>query len=143
MREAVRASRRRRILLLSARFRRPVSDTELLARPRRSRERRRQKIHRAPERNQLLERQAPATSQVTCLRAPTRPEYLSKKLTPYPLPTKDGGVLRTIVTPVATCWQCRSAASCAPPGNTPGGYSWKKRGQQPSLRRATSRLAWT
>ena len=23
-------------------------------------------------------------------------EYLSKKLTPYPLPTKDGGVLRTI-----------------------------------------------
>jgi hypothetical protein len=24
------------------------------------------------------------------------PEYLSKKLTPYPLPTKDGGVLRTI-----------------------------------------------
>jgi hypothetical protein len=25
-----------------------------------------------------------------------RPEYLAKKLTPYPLPTKDGGVLRTI-----------------------------------------------
>jgi hypothetical protein len=24
------------------------------------------------------------------------PEYLSQKLTPYPLPTKDGGVLRTI-----------------------------------------------
>jgi hypothetical protein len=25
-----------------------------------------------------------------------RPEYLAQKLTPYPLPTKDGGVLRTI-----------------------------------------------
>ena len=25
-----------------------------------------------------------------------RPEYLAEKLTPYPLPTKDGGVLRTI-----------------------------------------------
>jgi hypothetical protein len=25
-----------------------------------------------------------------------RPEYLGQKLTPYPLPTKDGGVLRTI-----------------------------------------------
>jgi hypothetical protein len=25
-----------------------------------------------------------------------RPEYLVQKLTPYPLPTKDGGVLRTI-----------------------------------------------
>jgi hypothetical protein len=25
-----------------------------------------------------------------------RPEYLSQKLTPYPLPTLDGGVLRTI-----------------------------------------------
>jgi hypothetical protein len=25
-----------------------------------------------------------------------RPEYLAKNLTPYPLPTKDGGVLRTI-----------------------------------------------
>jgi hypothetical protein len=25
-----------------------------------------------------------------------RTEYLSEKLTPYPLPTKDGGVLRTI-----------------------------------------------
>jgi hypothetical protein len=24
------------------------------------------------------------------------PEYLAKQLTPYPLPTKDGGVLRTI-----------------------------------------------
>jgi hypothetical protein len=24
------------------------------------------------------------------------PEYLAEKLTPYPLPTKDGGVLRTI-----------------------------------------------
>ena len=24
------------------------------------------------------------------------PEYLAQKLTPYPLPTKDGGVLRTI-----------------------------------------------
>ena len=24
------------------------------------------------------------------------PEYLSRRLTPYPLPTKDGGVLRTI-----------------------------------------------
>ena len=25
-----------------------------------------------------------------------RPEYLAQKLTPYPLPTKDKGVLRTI-----------------------------------------------
>ena len=25
-----------------------------------------------------------------------RPEYLAQKLTPYPLPTKDGGVLRTL-----------------------------------------------
>jgi hypothetical protein len=25
-----------------------------------------------------------------------RPEYLSERLTPYPLPTKDAGVLRTI-----------------------------------------------
>jgi len=25
-----------------------------------------------------------------------RPEYLAQKLTPYPLPTKDGGVLRTV-----------------------------------------------
>ena len=25
-----------------------------------------------------------------------RPEYLSEKLTPYPLPTKDAGVLRTL-----------------------------------------------
>jgi hypothetical protein len=25
-----------------------------------------------------------------------RPEYLAQNLTPYPLPTKDGGVLRTI-----------------------------------------------
>jgi hypothetical protein len=25
-----------------------------------------------------------------------RPEHLAQKLTPYPLPTKDGGVLRTI-----------------------------------------------
>jgi hypothetical protein len=25
-----------------------------------------------------------------------RPEYLAQKLTPYPLPTKDGGVLRSI-----------------------------------------------
>ena len=24
------------------------------------------------------------------------PDYLSQKLTPYPLPTKDGGILRTI-----------------------------------------------
>ena len=24
------------------------------------------------------------------------PEYLSERLTPYPLPTKDGGVLRTV-----------------------------------------------
>ena len=24
------------------------------------------------------------------------PEYLAQKLTPYPLPTKDGGVLRTV-----------------------------------------------
>jgi hypothetical protein len=28
--------------------------------------------------------------------APNRPEYFSQNLTPYPLPTKDGGVLRTI-----------------------------------------------
>ena len=25
-----------------------------------------------------------------------RPEYLAQKLTPYPLPTKDGGTLRTV-----------------------------------------------
>jgi len=29
-----------------------------------------------------------------------RPEYLAQKLTPYPLSTKDGGVLRTINTPI-------------------------------------------
>jgi hypothetical protein len=29
-----------------------------------------------------------------------RPEYLAQKLTPYPLSTKDGGVLRTINTSI-------------------------------------------
>jgi hypothetical protein len=40
-------------------------------------------------------RQQPRQS-AGCAGVALRSEYLSYKLTPYPLPTKDGGVLRTI-----------------------------------------------
>jgi hypothetical protein len=56
-----------------------------------------------------------------------RPEYLGQKLTPYPLPTKDGGVLRTIgdaLTP--TSWRCRRSADYVLTGNTPVGYCCNK-----------------
>jgi hypothetical protein len=55
-----------------------------------------------------------------------RPEYLAKKLTPYPLPTKDGGVLRTIGDAHAYILALRRSASSAPAGSTPVGYFWKK-----------------
>jgi hypothetical protein len=40
-----------------------------------------------------------------------RPEYLAQKLTPYPLSTKDGGVLRTINTPIGYLLQQPSPAA--------------------------------
>ena len=60
-------------------------------------------------------------------------EYLSKKLTPYPLPTKDGGVLRTIDDARGYKLAMPKRRKLRAPWKTPGGYSWKKRVQQPSL----------
>jgi hypothetical protein len=53
-----------------------------------------------------------------------RPEYLAEKLTPYPLPTKDGGVLRTIGD--ARAYMLALPKKREQRGNTPVGYSCKK-----------------
>jgi hypothetical protein len=53
-------------------------------------------------------------------------EYLAQKLTPYPLPTKDGGVLRTIGDVRAYTQGTAEDPQAAPPlaarlSSTPGG----------------------
>jgi hypothetical protein len=70
-------------------------------------------------------------------------EYLSKKLTPYRLPTKDRGVLRTINDACGYMLAMPKRRKLGAPWKYPGGYSWKKRVQQPSLGRSTSRCRWT
>jgi hypothetical protein len=55
-----------------------------------------------------------------------RPEYLAQKLTPYPLPTKDGGVLRTIGDAHAYIMALPKKAGYVLTGNTPVGYCCNK-----------------
>jgi hypothetical protein len=55
-----------------------------------------------------------------------RSEYLFEKLTPYPLPTKDGGVLRTIGDARAYMVALPKNRENAPTGSTPLGYYCKK-----------------
>jgi len=38
----------------------------------------------------------PASDEHLTRRLPTSDEYLAQRLTPYPLPTKDSGLLRTV-----------------------------------------------
>ena len=52
-----------------------------------------------------------------------RPEYLAQKLTPYPLPTKDGGVLRTIGDAHAYMMALPKKRGDGLIGNTPVGCS--------------------
>ena len=52
-----------------------------------------------------------------------RPEYLAQKLTPYPLPTKDGGVLRTIGDAHAYMMALPKKRGLRALGNMPVSYS--------------------
>jgi hypothetical protein len=58
-------------------------------------------------------------------------EYLSKKLTPYRLPTKEGGVLRTINDACGYMVAMPKRRKLRAHSKYPGVYSWKKRLQQP------------
>jgi hypothetical protein len=58
------------------------------------------------------------------------PEYLAQRLTPYPLATKDGGVLHTIADARAYMLALPKTRSCAPTGNSPIGYFSKKLARQ-------------
>ena len=54
------------------------------------------------------------------------PNYLDERLTPYPPPTKDGGVLRTIGDARRTCSHCRRSANGVTTGKPPNGYSYRE-----------------
>jgi hypothetical protein len=70
-------------------------------------------------------------------------EYLAKQLAPYPLPTKDGGVLRTIGDARAYMWRCRRPAGYAVIGNELPSSFLRKLGWLRSAIRSTSRCSRT
>ena len=68
----------------------------------------------------------PASDEHLTRRLRMSDEYLTQRLTPYPLPTKDSGLLRTVGDARTYMLTLPKAASCGPTGSTPAGYSCKK-----------------
>jgi hypothetical protein len=72
----------------------------------------------------------PASDEHLTRRPPAIDQYLTQRLTPYPLSTKDSGLLRTVGDARTYMLTLPKARKLRPTGSTPVGYSCKSLAQR-------------